>query len=91
MSPHTITRVLPSLATRNLEEDSLLARTYALHSFGVLISNSISTDKSLSPEHLQIVWKAVEAVETSFLGAWSAVVSENSKGREVCALLGRFH
>lgn len=77
-----MTRVLPSLATRNLEEDSLLARTYALHSFGVLISNSISTHQALSPEHVQIVWKAVEAVESSFLGAWSAVVSENSKGRE---------
>jgi len=77
-----MTRVLPSLATQNLEGDSLLARTYALHSFGVLISNSIPADTALTQEQIQIIWKAVEAVETSFLGAWSAVVSENSKGRE---------
>ncbi|KAL9184425.1 hypothetical protein ACHAXT_002511 [Thalassiosira profunda] len=77
-----MTRVLPALATQNHEGDSLLARTYALHSFGVLISGSLPAGKALSPEEVQIVWKAVEAVETSFLGAWSAVISENSKGRE---------
>jgi hypothetical protein len=77
-----MTRVLPSLATQNPEADSLLARTCALHAFGLLISNSISTEVSLSPEQIQILWKAVESVETSFLGAWSAIVSENSGGKE---------
>lgn len=77
-----MTRVLPSLATQNLESDSLLTRTYALHAFGLLISNSISTDAVLSLEQIQILWKAVESVETSFLGAWSAIVSENSGGKE---------
>lgn len=77
-----MTRLLPSLATHKLEEDSIVTRTYALHSFGVLISNSIATDTSLSKDQVQIVWKAVESVETSFLSAWSAVVSDISKGRE---------
>lgn len=52
------------------------------HSFGVLISNSISTKTPLSPDQVQIIWKAVESVEASFIGAWSAVVSEISRGRE---------
>ncbi len=77
-----MTRVLPSLATQNPESDSLLARTYALHAFGLLISNSISTDAVLSLEQIQILRKAVESVETSFLGAWSVIVSENSGGKE---------
>ena len=76
-----MTRLLPSLATQNFESDSLLARAYALHSFGVLISNSLSKGE-LSSSQIQIVWKAVEAVETSFLSAWSAVSSDISKGRE---------
>jgi len=59
-----MTRLLPSLATQNLESEFLLARTHALHSFGVLISNSISTDTNLSLEQVQIIWKAVEAVES---------------------------
>ena len=77
-----MTRLLPSLATQNVEGDSLLTRTYALHSFGILISNSIAKGTALSPDQVQIIWKAVESVESSFLSAWSAVVSENSRGRE---------
>lgn len=77
-----MTRLLPSLATQNVEGDSLLTRTYALHSFGILISNSITKGTALSPDQIQIIWKAVESVESSFLSAWSAVVSENSRGRE---------
>eukprot|EP00986_Skeletonema_menzelii_P004460 scaffold1524_cov140-Skeletonema_menzelii.AAC.1 len=76
-----MTRLLPSLATQNFESDSLLSRAYALHSFGILISNSLSKGE-LSSSQIQIVWKAVEAVETSFLSAWSAVSSDISKGRE---------
>lgn len=77
-----MTRLLPSLATQNMDADSLLTRTYALHSFGVLITNSIPKGTKLSPDQVQIIWKAVESVETSFLSAWSAVVSDNSRGRE---------
>jgi len=76
-----MTRLLPSLATQNFDGDSLLSRAYALHSFGILISNSLSKGE-LSSSQLQIAWKAVEAVETSFLSAWSAVTSDISKGRE---------
>jgi hypothetical protein len=76
-----MTRLLPSLATQNLDCDSLLVRAYALHSFGILISNSLPTEH-LTSIQIQIVWKAVEAVETSFLGAWSAVTSDLTKGRE---------
>ncbi|KAL7470326.1 hypothetical protein ACHAXS_010551 [Conticribra weissflogii] len=78
-----MTRILPSLTTQNPEAGSHLARTYALHSFGVMVSNSISiSDETLSPDRIQIIWKAVEAVETSFLGAWSPAVSDISKGKE---------
>jgi hypothetical protein len=76
-----MTRLLPSLATQNFDADSLLARAYALHSFGILISNSLPKGELTSSE-IQIVWKAVEAVETSFLGAYSAVTSDISRGRE---------
>jgi hypothetical protein len=76
-----MTRLLPSLATQNIDGDSLLARAYALHSFGILISNSLPK-RDLSSSQIQIVWKAVEAVETSFLSAWSAITSDISKGRE---------
>jgi len=78
-----MTRILPSLTTQNPEVGSHLARTYALHSFGVMVSNSIRiSDETLSPDKVQIIWKAVEAVETSFLGAWSPAVSDISKGKE---------
>ena len=77
-----MTRVLPTLATQNMDEDSLLARTYALHAFGILISNSIDKSAALTPEQTQIVFKAVEAVESNFLSAWSSVIAETSKGKE---------
>lgn len=77
-----MTRVLPTLATHNMDEGSLLARTYALHAFGILISNSIDKSDALTPEQTQIVSKAVEAVESNFLSAWSSVVAETSKGKE---------
>ena len=79
-----ITRLLPSLATHSPELDSCLVRCHAIHAFGVLLSNSFpDPTEPLSPEHTQIAWKAVEAIESSFLGAWSAVVLDNNKGREV--------
>ena len=74
-----MTRLLPSLATQNFDGDSLLARAYALHAFGILISYSLPKG-DLTSSQTQIIWKAVEAVETSFLSAWSAVTSDVSKG-----------
>jgi len=53
-----MTRILPSLTTQNPEVGSHLARTYALHSFGVMVSNSIRiSDETLSPDKVQIIWK----------------------------------
>lgn len=49
---------------------------------GILITNSISTGTPLLSDQIQIIWKAVESIETSFLNAWSAVSSEISKGQE---------
>ena len=87
-----MTRLLPSLATHSPEMDSSIVRAHAVHAFGLLICNSFpKPEESLTPEQIQIVRKAIEAVETSFLGAWSAVVFDYNKGREVsftmCALL----
>ena len=79
-----MTRLLPSLATHSHELDSSIVRVHALQAFGVLISSSFpKPTESLSPEQKQIVWKAVEAVETSFLASWSAVMLDYNKGREV--------
>lgn len=79
-----MTRLLPSLATHSPDLDSSIVRTHAIHAFGVLISNSFPKNSvSLSPEQIQIVWKAVEAIESSFLGGLSAVMLDYNKGREV--------
>lgn len=79
-----MTRLLPSLATHSPELDSCIVRVHALQAFGVLISSSFpKPGESLTPEQKQIVWKAVEAVETSTLASWSAVMLDYNKGREV--------
>jgi hypothetical protein len=79
-----MTRLLPSLATHSPDLDSSIVRTHAIHAFGVLISNSFPKNSvALSPEQIQIVWKAVEAIESSFLGGFSAVMFDYNKGREV--------
>jgi hypothetical protein len=83
-----MTRLLPSLATHSPELDSSVVRAHAIHAFGVLIDNSFpKPDKALTREQVQIAWKAIEAIETSFLGAWSTVMFDYNKGREVCSML----
>ena len=83
-----ITRLLPSLATHTPEFDSTIVRTHAIHSFGILIANSFpKIGEPLSIGEKQIVWKAIEAVETSFLGAWSPVVLDYNKGHEVSSII----
>ncbi|KAL7509674.1 hypothetical protein ACHAXN_006645 [Cyclotella atomus] len=78
-----MTRLLPTLATHSPDLDSSVVRSHAIHAFGILIANSFpKPDQSLSEEQKQIAWKAIEAVETSFLGAWSAVTFDYNKGRE---------
>uniref|UniRef100_A0A7S1Z2J4 Uncharacterized protein n=1 Tax=Ditylum brightwellii TaxID=49249 RepID=A0A7S1Z2J4_9STRA len=78
-----MTRVLPSLDTGISENDSLLVRTYAMHSFGLLISHSASSqDRGLTREEIQIYRKAVEVVEDNFLSGWTAVTADHDKGRE---------
>lgn len=79
-----ITRLLPSLTTHSPELDSSVVRAHAIHSFGVLLASTFPKPcESLSSEQKQIAWKAIEAVETSLLSAWSAVVFDYNKGREV--------
>lgn len=79
-----MTRLLPSLATHSPESDSYIVRAHAIHSFGVLVANCFpKPGVALSPEQSQIARKAIESVETSFLAAWSAVMFDYDKGREV--------
>jgi hypothetical protein len=83
-----MTRLLPTLATHSPDLDSSIVRSHAIHAFGILIANSFPTPgHSLSDEQKQIAWKAIEAVETSLLGAWSAVTFDYNKGREVSSLV----
>ena len=81
-----LTRIIPYLATHASDDDSFLTRTYALHSFGLLLSYSkiMETDSTKPRERVQILSKAVEVVENNFFAAWKTNVTEiDNKGHEV--------
>eukprot|EP00554_Chaetoceros_debilis_P010162 CAMPEP_0194107668 /NCGR_PEP_ID=MMETSP0150-20130528/7501_1 /TAXON_ID=122233 /ORGANISM="Chaetoceros debilis, Strain MM31A-1" /LENGTH=2481 /DNA_ID=CAMNT_0038796151 /DNA_START=23 /DNA_END=7465 /DNA_ORIENTATION=- len=65
-------KLLPYIATQSADEDSFVTRTFALHSFGLLLSHSgIFCGKTISNDKRnQILSKAVEVVESNFFSAW---------------------
>jgi len=84
-----LTRALPYIATHTgYDDDSFLTRTYALHSFGLLLSYSnvvgnMSVTFAPEDERYQILSKAVEIVENNFFAAWKTNMTEvDSRSRE---------
>lgn len=78
-----MTRVLPSIACYGAR-DFFIARTYALHSFGLLIAYSNRLEsKSPSKEDEHLLRKAVEIVEDNFLAAWNVASYDYDRGNEV--------
>lgn len=83
-----MTRILPSIACHARIRDAFVIRTYAMHSFALLIAYSATLKRqaSLSVEDKHLLTKAVEVVEDNFLASWTAVSSDMDQGQEV-----RFH
>jgi hypothetical protein len=67
-----INRLLPYIATQEADFDSHVSRTYAIHSFLLLLSYSGAIDQtSMSLDsRKQILSKAVEVVENNFFASW---------------------
>jgi hypothetical protein len=82
-----MTRILPSAGGHGFK-DYFVVRTYALHSFGILLAYSARLDKaSLSEEDKQLLRKAVELVEDNFSASWTAASNDVDRGQEVRDLL----
>ena len=80
-----MTRILPSVACSGRLRETFLVRTYAMHSFGLIIAYSSRLDQAtMSVESLHLLKKAVEVVEENFLASWTAVSSDFDGGQEVC-------
>lgn len=81
-----MTRIIPSLACHGIlrDKEAFVVRTYAIHSFGLIITYSSRLDQGkLSIESLHLLKKAVEVVEGNFLAAWTSVSSQFDGGQEV--------
>jgi hypothetical protein len=82
-----MTRILPSAAGHGFK-DYFVVRTYALHSFGILLAYSGRLDKaSLSDDDKQLLRKGVELVEDNFSASWTAASTDVDRGQEVCCML----
>lgn len=73
-----LTRLLPYTATHNADDESFLARTCAIRSFNMLLSNSklLDSDTNSPEESHQILSKAIEVVENNFFAAWKTNIAE---------------
>jgi hypothetical protein len=69
-----MTRLMPYITTQDVEDDSYISRTYALHSFLQLLSYSkiIESTSVSTLERIHILSKAVEVVESNFYAAWTS-------------------
>ena len=77
-----MTRILPSVACHGFR-DYFVVRTYALHSFAVLVSYSGRLDNdTLSSDALQLLRKGVELVEENFATCWTASSNDIDRGQE---------
>ena len=74
-----MTRLLPYVAVQDAEDDSHISRTYALHSFNLLLcySKVIECESVSIEERKQILSKAVELIESNFYAAWSSHCTES--------------
>lgn len=81
-----LTRLLPHIATHRADEESFFCRAFALHSFSLLLSHSKIVDNIVidSSERAQLLFKAVEVVESNFYSAWMTnSIEGDTKGIEV--------
>lgn len=77
-----ITRILPSINYFGFR-DYLVVRSYALHSFAVLLAYSERLEgEELGPVGKQLLEKAVELVEDNFCSSWMAASSDVDRGEE---------
>lgn len=78
-----MTRILPSMACFGFR-DYFVVRTYAIHSFEVLLVYSGRLDKpQLDSVDIQLLRKGVELIEENFTAAWMMASAELDKGQEV--------
>jgi len=75
-----MSRLLPSVSSYGYFSDYFVVRTYALHSFALLIS--YSGLKEESEVDLQLLRKSVELIEGNFATAWTASSHDIDKGQE---------
>ena len=77
-----MTRILPSVACHGFR-DYFVVRTYALHSFAILVSYSGRLDtNSPTPDSLQLLRKGIELVEENFVACWTAASNDVDRGQE---------
>lgn len=77
-----MTRLLPSIDCRGFR-DYFVVRTYALHSFTVLLTYSGRLDQgSLSDQDKQLLRKGIELVESNFSSCWTAASTDIDRGQE---------
>jgi hypothetical protein len=78
-----MTRILPSAACYGFR-DYFVVRTYALHSFAVLLAYSNRIEKNtLSDDDKQLLRKGIELVEDNFSVSWTASSTDIDRGQEV--------
>lgn len=85
-----MTRILPSAACHGFK-DYFVVRTYAMHSFAVLLAYSTRLEQgSLSEDDKQLLRKAVELIEDNFSASWTAASNDVDRGQEVSTATGNF-
>lgn len=78
-----MTRILPTSSCHGFK-DFFAVKTYALHSFAVLLTYSSRLDTTpLNEEDKQLLRKGVELVEDNFSSAWTAVTVDLDKGPDI--------
>lgn len=79
---HMLTRILPSAACHEFR-DYFVVRTYALHSFALLLTYSKRLHSSeLGPEELQLVIKGIELADNNFTESWAVASVDIDRGQE---------
>lgn len=77
-----MTRMLPSVSCHGFR-DYFIVRTYAMHSFAVLVAYSKRLDaKVLSPDGIQLLRKGIEIVEENFAASWALASYDLDRGQE---------
>ena len=77
-----MTRILPSISCHGVR-DYFNVRSYALHSFGLLLAYSNKNRCDPSVEDIHLLKKCIEIVEDNFLAAWTVASYDYDRGNEV--------